>query len=330
MMRWRQARPWLFAAFATYLALAAIELGRSLRYDRPEAEVGLFPRETAPESSGREGAVFRWTRANASLLRRVQGPVLRVPLLMTGRPDMPPERLVVDLLLDDQPLTRVAIDRPGWTEVAAYIPPLLGPGRWGEVVDSLSWTTSQARDSIWQELRPWRRHGAPPRMWLGVRPHHTFVPARLSDNPDRRQLGVGIGNLEWQEDVGPEGLGFHEWESDPRGVPFRWTGRWASQPMDGKDEDFWIWLRASHPDIDQRPVEVTFFRGANEVRTEVLTTHRWRRVDFQGRVSRSDEGESPVLSLRVDRTWSPARHGVPDDTRELGVAMSSLRRPRAR
>ncbi len=80
-------------------------------------------------------------------------------------------------------------------------------------------------------------------------------------------------------------------------------------------------IRAIHPDIDERAVDVDFFWGAELVGSVSLTTSDWLEAAFRLPV---DAEEAGVLSLRVSHTWSPLRAGVSQDVREPGVAFAGV------
>ena len=65
-------------------------------------------------------------------------------------------------------------------------------------------------------------------MWFEFEVSPTFVPAELLGTDDQRQLGIGVGALEWLVEMPPDGIGFYDWEQGSDGVPFRWTGMNAS------------------------------------------------------------------------------------------------------
>ena len=54
---------------------------------------------------------------------------------MTGRPDVPPTRVPVDLGLGEVSLGRLTIVRPGWTDLAYFLPPILGREKWADVLE---------------------------------------------------------------------------------------------------------------------------------------------------------------------------------------------------
>lgn len=122
-------------------------------------------------------------------------------------------------------------------------------------------------------------------------------------------------------------VGFHEWEVDPKRVAFRWTKKWASQPLGAKGDRFWFWLRAAHPEIDRRPVTVNLFWDAVALRSVVLATHEWHRVDIRVPSPSVSSSRDAVLTLQADRTWSPAQENGQNDSRELGVVLTTIRWP---
>jgi len=286
-------------------------------------------------------APFRWTGAEAALLRPIDAPVLHVPLRLS-RPDVPGPRVRVGIRVHDRPVESLTLDENGWFGVDTYLPPVLGPELWAEV--EAGWREleeARAREadrppgsnwlvswwSNWQELKPWHPPPGPPSVWIDMEVDPTFVPSELvEDSDDSRTLGVGVGELAWRQELPAEGHGFYAWETTPNGTRFRWTRRWASQPVQAPPglTGLSVSIRATHPDIAERPVDVVVYWGPRKVARETLRDHVWLRISLP-EPSPTASGV-PVLSFEVDRTWNPQERGVSEDARELGVMVAELHR----
>lgn len=388
--------PILGSLLAVYLALSAAELVRTLLFHRPRvSDVGLHFWERG-DDAGRMRR-FRWTVGeDAYLLRPVAGAVLTVRTTL-HRPDMPGPVIPVELFLAQQALGHTAFLVNGWDAQTHFIPPLLGPERWESVqrgwkelfpyagrdpeltryraawyedlgpsprrtaLINLLWEEEQVPD--YQRLfTAWHVPPGPPSVWLRVRVPEaaTFVPAEVTGSDDTRELGVGLGELAWSDDLPAEGLGFHPWETDPAGRRFRWTRQRASVPVDlsGSGPPRYrlrFGLTAGHPDLEENPVRIEFFWGAEQVHAVTLGEDGWKPVEVVVRphdpgsaVARHFQGGArlDVLSLFVSRVWNPLlwsrRHADnqgaevqdPTDPRFLGVAMTEIEvlpvRPRKR
>jgi len=304
---------WLGVALFIYVVLAGVEATRILVFAGPEpSDVGFYAWEMAPDERGRRLRLndFRWTGERAALARSPEGRVITLTFY-AGRPDLSEQQVSTRIALNDVPLDRVSHGEPGWHERSYYLPPVLGA-----ISESAFEGPMPAPLSGWQELRPW----SPPAeaTWLALFTEPTFVPTSAAGSDDRRELGIGVGELRWSNELPAAGVGFHPEETTADEIAFQWTSRlWASRPL--ATADLRLALRADHPDIAQSPVQVTVYWNERAVATARLGDHEWSSVT----PATEQIGPSPgVLSIAVDRTWSPARSGVSDDERELGVAVS--------
>ena len=105
------------------------------------------------------------------------------------------------------------------------------------------------------------------------------------------------------------------------GFAFRWTRRWASLPLRVAGPEAVLRIRAIHPDIDREPVTVSVFWNERPVESVPLSNTDWTEVAV---ALGAEVGATGVLSIHVDRTWSPARAGVSEDRREFGVAFGDV------
>lgn len=120
-------------------------------------------------------------------------------------------------------------------------------------------------------------------------------------------------------------FGFFPTERTAAGNAFRWTGRRAGMEVRTSGPALLLPLRASHPDIRRRPVDIRvfvsdrFFRGWEPLGSVRLADDGPHAFEL------SWKGRSPgkrYIMLEVGRTWSPRRELGTPDPRDLGVAVA--------
>lgn len=303
----------------------------------PDIVTRWLKRQRPP--GGPDGTLpFRWTSDEAHLVEPVAGPILVVPLFL-ARPDVPGRGVPVRIVLENVPhgsvvLADFVLAENGWYAGAWFLPPLLGEQSWDDV--ATGWRElgeadrrAQAMEQgnlvarwfdNWRELKPWHPPPGPPAISLKVFVGNTFVPADLLEgSDDRRRLGVGIGDLLWRSELPTEGFGFHPWETTPEGFRFRWTRLRASLPLEVAGHELLFRLRADHPDIATNPVVTRIYWGATELRSVSIDGSGWHDIVLR---APSPPGSRAVLTVSVDRTWTPLDAGGSKDARPLGVAMT--------
>lgn len=342
LRRQLENHPWLVGLVSVYLVLSVVELVRILRFNQPLSyAVGFYVWEEAAGPGLSEGSLgasdrplrFRWTRGDAHLLEPVQAPVVRIPIYL-ARPEVSGAQMPVGILLEDRRVGTLISDRPGWYVVGFHLPPVLGKQVWQEVVrvgeePVERRATARAADSMsflkwffnWQELKQWRRSD-PPSVWFHFEVDLTSVPAETSDSDDTRELGIGVGELQWANEVPVDGIGFYGWERFLDGSRFRWTRTLASQPVVSGGPVATFKLRADHPDLEQQPVTVEIYWEARLLETVTLSNRDWLPVRVPIGVPPGTKG---VLSIWADRVWNPSVEGISVDNRTLGVAMTEVR-----
>ena len=332
LARWRsraaqaqREHPWLSLTIGLYIALSTVELARILLVaPTPTFATGVYGWEDAPAPLHTESRKrFRWTSADAYLLGPIEGPVLRIPVYF-ARPDAP---VSLRLYFDERPLSDFELIQDGWSELAYYLPPILGEQRWQEVKRGWAATTlpgsaARHRSASMGELRPWASPPRPPSSWLHFNVGSTFVPSEVADATDSRRLGVGIGELGWPDVVPSDGLGLYDSETNAEGIAFRWTRLRASFPVTAGGNVALFSLRADHPDIDANPLTIDIYWEAKHVIELRLETRDWLPVEIKMPIP---EGTRGVVSVHVSRTWSPATAGISADSRALGVAVTDIR-----
>lgn len=272
---------------AVYVGLSFVQIVRGVASGGPDAyDAGFYAWEmaTSPEGERR----FHWTRgAGGSMLRRVDGAVLEVPVYVS-HPALPPEGLEIDLQVNGREAGRWRPTRNGWVTLRTWVP-AVAPEALGSKV------------------------------WIDVATSAPFVPAELGAGDDSRELGVGVGAPGWT-DLPEQGIGFFAYEGGGP-VPFRWAGQRASQPVESAQPfaALSLWARVAHPASADEPVRVTFYWDAQELSTIAFEDNEWLDLEL----TLPAPTERGTLTSRVDRTWNPAVAGVAPDLRELGVALSA-------
>lgn len=154
--------------------------------------------------------------------------------------------------------------------------------------------------------------------FISIEVSRTWNPLRELGVPDPRNIGVGIGKIDFGIS---EEIGFYNWERDPSGVLFRWTSKRAFLPMDVKKERIAFPVRVSHPDAEKKPVELSITVNGVMVEREVFNDHEWYEVELD---LKEWLGKRVLIGFSVSRTWCPKDYGI-NDGRELGVAIGKLK-----
>ena len=330
--------PWLMAAVALYLCLSAVEVARLVLLSDPiDAHDTGFSSWESVALPGTEARLFlRWSSPNSTLQRPIGGPVLG---LTVYRPPEAEDLVGVTFEIGGQPLDAYAVGAGVYT-FHYYLPAIL-PELWAQARERLADRARReaARASggwlaRWQELQPWRLPAPPPSVQIGV----TVTPdapdagsghlsgAAEGDRPGRQgatwpRPWVGMATELWLEELAPTGSGLHAEGTDTDGRRVRWTRLWASQPLNAEGTQGSLRVRAGHPDIVPNPVRVRLFWDGQPSGGVSLTNYDWTWVPF----TVPAEAASGVLTITVDRTWSPRRAGMSADRRELGVLVGGLR-----
>jgi len=316
-----------------YLALSGVEIIRTGAFGvSPWLRTGFYPSESQP--AGRLPRAFAWTAGRHGMLREpVLGQVVRLSLGAPGRLGV----IDVKVTLDGREIDVVPIDSGEFRDLQIPIAALrsaraakarrLGSGSLVRFEDGLP-PTAFRRVAVryWPPsertrlLSGWGAASRPDVLEIGFETATTFVPQGIAD---RRELGAAVGELSWLQELPAEGVGFYDWEHQGERV-FRWTGRWAAQPLppagDVTDRVLVGAIR-SHPRTEGAdPLAVTFFCGGEQVAELLLEDADWTPL----RLDLSEVPGSSLLAVRVSRTWSPARAGVSADQRDLGVALTPL------
>jgi hypothetical protein len=157
----------------------------------------------------------------------------------------------------------------------------------------------------------------------------TFIPIRMGLNKDTRQIGVGISEMKFVDEVPTEGIGFWGVETltgEPiPGWPkntqakFRWTGLRASMNIKDRFKNgVTFFLHSSHPDVANNPVRVNILSDGRLTQEVVLMDHQWKKVFLHHDLLKG----SSMLTFKINRTLNPKLLGLSEDYRDLGVAVA--------
>lgn len=119
-------------------------------------------------------------------------------------------------------------------------------------------------------------------------------------------------------------------------VMLRWCGRQAALRIrldEPKPVNIIHYIKASNPDIDERPVTVKYGIAGNPMQTITIADQSWQKIvlpvssaDIQREVTKEDRlyvRSFVTLLLDVSRTWKPHEWGMSNDHRDLGIAITS-------
>ncbi len=150
--------------------------------------------------------------------------------------------------------------------------------------------------------------------FISIEVSRTWNPLRELGVPDPRNIGVGIGKIDFGIS---EEIGFYNWERDPNGILFRWISKRAFLPIDVKRERIVFPVRISHPDARNKPVELLVTVNGGVAQREVFNDHEWYEIELN---LKEWIGKRVLIGFSVSRTWCPKDYGI-NDGRELGVAV---------
>ena len=117
----------------------------------------------------------------------------------------------------------------------------------------------------------------------------------------------------WRQD-----FGFYQEEKDDRGRFFRWAKKSCGITIEKTGTELVIPIIASHPDIENKPVEVKiysadkYFRKQKLLRKITLNRRGW--IDVELSTSGLSAGKFQLI-FETSRAWLPLKLGVPDPRR---------------
>ena len=167
------SRAWVpIIAAATLLALVPRLVAITNEAARVKYAAGVYGWEPAPEHETLPNVDrFRWTKGQAALREPVGGAVLIIPLFL-ARPDIATQPVTLQVTVGGVPVQTVTLEENGWHTLTYDLVAVLGQAGW------------TARRTITLEFV--------------ISP--TVVPARVGPSTDTRELGIGLGELQWRPD----------------------------------------------------------------------------------------------------------------------------------
>ena len=115
--------------------------------------------------------------------------------------------------------------------------------------------------------------------------------------------------------------GFYE-EEVTDGIKFRWTDIDASEVMGKKGSKITVPIRSADPIVHRIPVFVRIYVDNILVKVIILKDNAWRDVEIG--IPDTDR-EKMILTISASRSFNPKKWGISDDSRNLGVAVGSIK-----
>jgi len=123
-------------------------------------------------------------------------------------------------------------------------------------------------------------------------------------------------------EVGQIGRGWYDFETGDHG--FRWTEKEAEFFLKNTEGKLKIRLRArsDHPKAEAGLITITLEVNGRELKPDSLKDRSWRELTFD----LSEIVTEPILACRINvsETWVPKLETNGNDSRELGIAVSSI------
>jgi O-antigen ligase len=233
-----------------------------------------------------EDLEFQWTTTYGAKDIIVKQPVLVLPMQVSHpdiqiRPVQARVYLVTDFFREMMLLDEITFREPGWVRNEYFLPEAVGQ-----------------------------------RAFVLIKVQRTWNPQKALGVPDQRNLGVGIGRVYFRENIGPDGIGFYEWENNGT---FRWSKKRAAFEYSIQKPIIRLPLLASHPDIKDNPVEISIAVGNQAPAVFRISDNEWH--DYELTAGPENAGKTVIISLTVSRTWCPSDSKVSADKRDLGIGI---------
>jgi len=125
-----------------------------------------------------------------------------------------------------------------------------------------------------------------------------------------------------------QSFGLYAKEKPPTGKEFQWTKKYSGLNIQIEKPVIKIPVMASHPDIQENPVEVKiymtteFFREKRLLDKLVLNESSWKTVEYD--VSEEVDNQA-IFLFEVSRVWNPWKTSRAPDTRNLGIALGEIK-----
>ncbi len=124
-------------------------------------------------------------------------------------------------------------------------------------------------------------------------------------------------------------FGLGKIEATPEGREFRWSREYAGIPARIVQPGLIVPIQSAHPDIVQRPLQVRFsvsrdlLRHKRTIKEVVLADNDWHEIELS---AGEEWGHEVIVLIEVGRTWNPEKYSGTPDSRNLGVAVGTVRR----
>lgn len=146
-----------------------------------------------------------------------------------------------------------------------------------------------------------------------------FGTVHLWNSAHSLSIGDQTEKFGWNQNYGLYGL-----EKDDVGRVFQWTKKTAAISIENHGSLLVLPMIASHPDLDQNPVEVKVFLGNHDFRKAKLlkeiTFKRKEWIDCE--IAYPEAAAKKILLIfETSRTWQPSRYLKVPDRRELAVGL---------
>jgi hypothetical protein len=124
----------------------------------------------------------------------------------------------------------------------------------------------------------------------------------------------------WKQD-----FGFYQEEKDAQGHLFRWAKKSCGLTVENSGKELVIPIIASHPDIENKPVEVKIYSADKYFRKKkflkAITLNRRGWIDVELSTSELSAGKLHLI-FETNRAWLPLKLGVPDP-RRLAIGLGN-------
>jgi hypothetical protein len=243
-----------------------------------------------------QGEIMRWTWRRANDYIKANSNVLGFKLVAHPLNSSGPEGLNVKIFLDGKPWDEINFFDGGARSLYYYVPFAKNK--------NLEFRSEVSR---------------------------TFIPQKMGLSGDNRELGVALSPITSLKIMPLDGIGFYPWQiwegepwngwPDDTPLKFRWSGKRATLNLQGDyPNGLRIFLRCTHPDIQEKPVNVSIEQEGNQLYNIVITDDD----TYMEELTPEQLSGKGYLTFVVDRTWNPRKMGISDDDRDLGVALAVL------
>jgi hypothetical protein len=154
----------------------------------------------------------------------------------------------------------------------------------------------------------------------------TWSPKEFDITNDSRRLGVTLQDYKWKRS--DDMYGSAQWRTDDSimsGKPYRWSGKHGRFLRKVTAPYVSFPLLVSHPDVTQRPVNITVYFNDTAITNFSRDEGKWKNIVlFREHPQFTNLYNNDLcIGVEVDRTWCPMDYDI-EDTRELGAAVGGV------